>query len=401
MNAQSLLGRINEISLLMESRSVDILCIVETWLEPGILDKFINIDGFNVFRQDGGRGGGACIYVRDDLNVKLLNVDVHREVDLDIEDVWITVQCRKLPSFIIGCIYRHPKAPFRSFDFLLESFRSVCLKKKAVYIFGDFNDNMLSRNSKFLKLIEKAKMTAIIHKPTRITEQSSTLIDQVITNSPLKILHSDVLPGPIADHELITITIDIKKPKRQLIQRTFRSMKNYTADIFCNLILNETHILDLILHTDDVDNQVNIFTSVFTKCMNSCAPMVSKVIRRPNAPWITDSIKENMKERDELQKILKNNRNNVELQRQHKTLKHQVNNSLQLAVERYYRDKFNDCNFNMTKTWKIVESMTPKISNSEENMSPEELLHKANTYNEYFANVGKKIVREVSRKFKH
>ena len=90
----------------------------------------------------GEGGGGACIYVRDDLEVKIFNTDVHREDDLDIEDIWITVQCRKLPSFIVGCIYRHPKAPAHSFNYLLESFRSVCLKKKAVYIFGDFNDNM-------------------------------------------------------------------------------------------------------------------------------------------------------------------------------------------------------------------------------------------------------------------
>ena len=151
-----------------------------------------------------------------------------------------------------------------------------------MYIFGDFNDNMLCVNSRLVKIIDKAKMTYIINKPTRITEQSSTLIDQVITNSPQKILHSDVLPGPIADHELITITIDIKKPKRQPIERTFRSLKNYTPDILCNLILDEKHVLNHILLTDNVDNHVNIFTSVFTKCMDSCAPMVTKEIRCPN-----------------------------------------------------------------------------------------------------------------------
>ena len=391
VNAQSLLGSLTEISLLMVTRSVDILCISETWLESNVLDKFINIEGFNVFRHDRGRGGGACIYVRDDLEVKVFNIDVHREDDLDIEDIWITVQCRKLPSFIVGCIYRHPKAPAHSFNYLLESFRSVCLKKKAVYIFGDFNDNMLCVNSRLVKIIDKAKMTYIINKPTRITEQSSTLIDQVITNSPQKILHSDVLPGPIADHELITITIDIKKPKRQPIERTFRSLKNYTPDILCNLILDEKHVLNHILLTDNVDNHVNIFTSVFTKCMDSCAPIVTKEIRRPNAPWITDDIKEDMKTRDELQKILKNDRNNIELQQQHKIWKNQIKSSLESAVKSYYKDQMDNCKYDMTKTWKIIESMTPGKSNIFANMSLEELLHKANTFNEYFANVGKKI----------
>ena len=390
INAQSLLGSFNEVSLLMVSRSVDILCVAETWLESNVLDKYININGFNVFRHDRGRGGGVCIYVRDDLEAKPLNVNVQREDGLDIEDLWITVQCRKLPSFIIGCIYRHPKAPVDSFNYLLESFRSVCLKNKAVYVFGDFNDNMLSMNSRLVKIIEKARMTYMIKTPTRITEKSSTLIDQIITNSPQKILYSDVLPGPIADHELITITIDMKKPKRRLILRTFRSMKNYTPNILCNLILDESHILNFIFRTDDIGNQVDIFTSVFTKCINSCAPMVTKEIRRPNAPWITDSIKEDMEIRDELQRTLKKNRQNIELQQQHKIAKLHVKNRLESAIKDHYRDQMNDCNFDLTKTWKIIESMTPGKSDTFINMSSEELLHKANTFNEYFANVGRK-----------
>ena len=45
---------------------------------------------YNVFRHDRGRGGGACIYVRDDLEVKQIKTNVIREVGSDIEDVWIT-----------------------------------------------------------------------------------------------------------------------------------------------------------------------------------------------------------------------------------------------------------------------------------------------------------------------
>ena len=107
--------------MLIESRTIDILYITETWLESTILDRFIAIPVYNVFRHDKGRGGGSCIYVRDDLEVKQIETNVNREVGLGIEDVWIIVQCRKLPSFIVGCVYRHSKA--LSFNYLLESFR--------------------------------------------------------------------------------------------------------------------------------------------------------------------------------------------------------------------------------------------------------------------------------------
>ena len=60
-------------------------------LNKTILDRFIGIPGYNIFRHDKGRGGGACIYVRDYLEVKRIETNVNREVGLDIEDVWIIV----------------------------------------------------------------------------------------------------------------------------------------------------------------------------------------------------------------------------------------------------------------------------------------------------------------------
>ena len=388
MNAQSLLGNFNEIVLLIESRSIDILCITETWLESTILDRFIAIPGYNVFRHDKGRGGGSCIYVRDDLEVKQIETNVNREVGLGIEDVWIIVQCRKLPSFIVGCVYRHPKAPALSFNYLLESFRSMCLRKKAVYIFGDFNDDLLSVNSKLLKVIEKTKMSSMINKPTRVTEHSSTLLDPVITNLPKTILQSDVIPGPIADHELISVIIDIMKPKRQPIIRTFRSLKNYSPDILCNLILNQSNTLDRIMLTDNVDSQVEVVTTVFMKCLDSCAPILTKEIGRPNAPWLTNDIKKDMKTRDDLQKMLKGDRNNSEIQQQYKILKHQVKNRVQAGIKKYYNEKLGDCKSDMAKTWKVIKSMAPEKSTNVENRSQDELMHEADKFNEYFANVG-------------
>ena len=69
VNAQSLLCNFNEVELLMNNKEIDILCISETWLTSEILDSYIDIQGFNVFRNDKGRGGGVCMYVRDDLNI--------------------------------------------------------------------------------------------------------------------------------------------------------------------------------------------------------------------------------------------------------------------------------------------------------------------------------------------
>ena len=97
-------------------RDIDVLCIGETWIEPNIEDSHLSIPGYKIFRCDYGRGGGVCVYVKSDLSATLINLDTAKVPG--IEDLWITVQSRKLPSVIIGCIYRHPKSPSSTFDVL-------------------------------------------------------------------------------------------------------------------------------------------------------------------------------------------------------------------------------------------------------------------------------------------
>ncbi len=113
------------------------------------------IPNYKIFRCDNGRGAGACIYVNNSLNP--ISVGLKNLKQPGIEDVWVTVQCKKWSSIIIGCIYRHPKAPATSFDYIHDAFRTVSLRKKNVLILGDLSDDLVSNNSKFCRILEYLK----------------------------------------------------------------------------------------------------------------------------------------------------------------------------------------------------------------------------------------------------
>ncbi len=157
INAQSLLGNMDEIRLLINVRNIDVLCVSESWLLPDLPDTYVNIPGYKIFRCDSGRGGGVCIYVKNVLSVNIINLNVPKQED--IEDLWITVQCRKLPAIIIGCMYRHPKASATAFEYIQDMFRLISMKNKTFFILGDFNDNLLVGNSKLSKIIQSNKLT--------------------------------------------------------------------------------------------------------------------------------------------------------------------------------------------------------------------------------------------------
>ena len=100
---------------MLSNKNIDILCISESWLLPALDSSLAKIDGYYLYRCDGGRGGGVCIYVRETLKVTALtSQEIVRPPH--IEDLWIVVQYKKFPSFIIGCVYRHPHAKIDSFD---------------------------------------------------------------------------------------------------------------------------------------------------------------------------------------------------------------------------------------------------------------------------------------------
>ena len=252
INAQSLLGNFDNIELLVKENNLDIMCVCETWLLPNMQSSFVDIPGYSFYRFDGGRGGGVGIYVSNHLKVTTLKTP-ELERPPHLEDIWLTIQNEKFPSFILGCVYRHPHALSDTFDYISEMLRSVCLRNKPLIIVGDFNDNIFLPNNKIGKLIQSLHLSQLVNKATRVTANTSSLIDLLITNKPSLIVRHDVLPCPVGDHELLAVTVNIRKEKRLPIVKTVRSLENYSQNYFCNILLNKYNILNSILSTDCVN----------------------------------------------------------------------------------------------------------------------------------------------------
>lgn len=379
----------------MSERKPDILCISETWLTKDVLDQHIAIPEFNVYRCDKSRGGGVCIYVGRVFAVTVINVNVDRIEG--VEDLWLSVQCRKLPTIIIGCVYRHPHANSLTYDYILDIFNCMHLRNKSFYVLGDFNCNFLSKNNKMEQVINNTKLNQLVSKPTRNTSQSSTLLDLIVTNNTALVLEHDVIACPIADHDLLTITLDITKPKRPPVTKTFRETRNYSPELFCNLLLSESNTLDNIYITDNVNTQVEILNNVFLKCLNFCAPLVTKALKRPFTPWFNDELKTLIQEKNNALEAWKKDRSNVNLQNTYKNLKCQVRRSIHYSKSEYYNKKFNNNKGNSKIIWKAIKELIPnnRCSNLPVTCNKDDTMQTANLFNVFFADVGKKTFEQT------
>ena len=77
---------------------------------------------------------------------------------------------------------------------------------KLFYAIGDFSLNVLdySKNekvTKFLSLIFEYGLVPVINKPTRVTKNTATAVDDIIANSPLhRIINKGIIKLNISDH---------------------------------------------------------------------------------------------------------------------------------------------------------------------------------------------------------
>ncbi len=145
------------------------------------------------------------------------------------------------------------------------------------------------------------------------------------------VLAKVVVPNLISDQDLIAIKISITKPRRQPLIKTFRQLRNYNKDILCHLIMSECHSFNKILHTDNVNRQVNRFN----KNLDTCAPVVTKEIKRPYTPRFTDELTNATSKKNVIHYHLKRDRANPLLLEQFRNRKKQVNSLIQSTKKDY------------------------------------------------------------------
>ncbi len=147
--------------------------------------------------------------------------------------------------------------------------------------------------------------------------------------------------------------------KRAPVTKTFRHLANYSREALCSLLSQQNDTLEQILLTDDVNKQVDILTNTFTTCLDTCAPLVTKKVKRPYAPWFKDEVNQAIVNKNSIQTQLKVDRYNAVLQHRHKAEKNYVKALIRHSQTEHFHNQFNACKGNTAATWKIIRDIVP------------------------------------------
>ena len=64
-----------------------------------------------------------------------------------------------------------------------------------------------------------------------------------------------------------------------------------TTDVFCDFVIQKSYNLNRVFATDNIDTQISLYTKRFNKCLNVCAPLVTKEVKRPFGLKMNENLK--------------------------------------------------------------------------------------------------------------
>ena len=66
---RAICNKVDDLDLVLKMNEIDLAGITETWLNSNILDSCVNIQGYNLVRNDRTekRGGGVCVFVKSSI----------------------------------------------------------------------------------------------------------------------------------------------------------------------------------------------------------------------------------------------------------------------------------------------------------------------------------------------
>lgn len=369
LNIRSIYANHSQIEADFAGTNITALCLTETWLKPILKSHVINIEGFQLIRNDrliNKRGGGVAIYLRKDLTWSYLKLDLNKSTP-DIEILSVIIDRNFQPNLCISVIYIPPTANIQEAIKHMDCIAEEIAKENLHWILcGDLNvdlkDKKLPKPLRQLnKFSSRNLLTQLIKTPTRKTPTSASLIDHIYTNIDSSMTTSDVITYGVSDHDLIYIIVKKETLLPKSIESfTCRKMTQYTIDLL-DYYLNTADWSEF-LNMPNVDVGWSLLYSMFTRALSITAPFIIMRGVKSRQVWTSSELLELIRLRDaEKEKVdsLCSNDSYTE----YKKLRNKVKRKIIKDKRNHIRFKIDSTSNNTKKYWKEINSLfKPSVS---------------------------------------
>ena len=220
-----------------------------------------------------------------------------------------------------------------------QNLEKIYAEDKETILLGEFNINLLDSTSSntrnWLQVTDSVNLTQLVDVPTRVTPNSSTLIDHAFSNRAQNIVDVFVPCYAISDHFPVCLTRKIAKSNKTGDHKTitYRSMKHFEENQFlADLGAQPWSVLDMY---DDPNDAFDFFNQTFESTFDLHAPERTKRVKHFLQPiWFNENISEASKKRDYFKKI-----NDIE---NYKLWRNRAKSLIEESKQMFYSKEIND-----------------------------------------------------------
>ena len=217
INCRSIKNKLSELHYLLNTSSIDILLLTETWLNRDMPDSVLVPNGtYRIFRHDRAiTGGGVAILVKTDLSAKIVTLETVYE---HLEIVAVDLKLDKVQYRVI-CFYRPPgmnDTDLQYFSDAVKCFQKLTSTHEETVIVGDFNLPKIDWEcycspdtpiyNVFMNFINNYGFYQHVFEPTR----DNNILDLVLSTSDSFISELEVsAPFSTSDHNTVTFCTNV------------------------------------------------------------------------------------------------------------------------------------------------------------------------------------------------
>ena len=331
-----------------------------------------------------------------------------------MEAIYIEITAKDGRKIIVGSLYRPPNVSTLPFQNHIIKTMNIVRKEKGqknVILGMDHNNDLLKAHlhtitQEFLSSMMDSGLLPTITRPTRITKNSATLIDNIFVTEELhKNFDSLLIVDDMSDHFPVLALLKQKRLRdkdplefesRNLTDKKILEIKQQLQNTDWNGVLN----------SDSCDENFNRFHTAVQESMNKVAPIRKVKIsgkRRFCEPWLTKGIEKSSHKKNKLYKeTLKRGASAITI-KNYKNYRNAYNKLKRQAKIQYYRTRAEEYKSNTKKLWQLINSTISKSKYSGNIISSitvdglQQSTPKAvaNCFGEFYSNLGSSLANQV------
>ena len=368
----------------------------------------ITIDGYDfVSKPTLTNAGGVGFYVKEGISFNIR--DDLCLITKEFESLWIEINRYPYKNLVCAILYRHPSGNPEDFTKYLYSTLDIISKEKKLCLFmGDFNINLLNFEDcqiteEFINTIVSYDFLPHILQPTRITDHTATLIDNIFFNSNEFFSISGNLVCDLTDHLPNFLFLNT-------LSWTSNNGTRYTRDY--STLVQEDLLLDVqaiewenLFKENDINQIFDSFYSAINTTIDKHAPLKKlskKEAKFQSKPWISQGIRKSIKTKNKLFNCYIRNKSQVNHSR-YKIFRNKLKHILNVSKKLYYNDYFSYHVNNVKATWRGIKqlisikggkpSFPSKLIVGDDTLTDSKSI--ANAFNKYFSSIGPMLANAI------